>query len=154
MAIEYLLALNRGNVGEWLQEAVVVEPPDPLEGGELHIFQPSPGTSLPDHLRLEEPDHRLRQRIVVAVPSASDRRLDAHLRERSLMVQALGSPGDSCKRRLYGQRWKAETLVSVAKRKWGEALSARSEATQKTQALLRGLIYNLYRLSLLQVRSA
>ena len=70
---------------------------------------------------------------------------------RSLMVQALGSPGDPCKRRLYGQRWKAETLVSVAKRKWGEALSARSEATQRTQALLRGLIYNLYRLSLLQV---
>ena len=63
------------------------------------------------------------------------------------MVQALGAPGDPSKRRLYGQRWKAETLVSVVKRKWGEALSARREAMQCIQALLRGLVYNLYRLA-------
>jgi hypothetical protein len=68
---------------------------------------------------------------------------------RSLMVQALGSPGDPGKRCLYGQRWKTETLVSVVKRKWGEALSARSEAMQRIQALLRGLVYNLYRLATL-----
>ena len=67
---------------------------------------------------------------------------------RSLMVQTLGSPGDPCKRRLYVQRWKAETLVSVVKRKWGEALSARLEAMQRTRALLRGLVYNLHRLAL------
>ena len=67
---------------------------------------------------------------------------------RSLMVRALGTPGCSEKRRQYGQRWKAETLVSVVKRKWGEALSARLEAMQKVQALLRGLVYNLYRLSI------
>ena len=66
---------------------------------------------------------------------------------RSLMVQALGSPGDRAKRRLYGQRWKAETLVSVVKRRWGEALAARLEAMQQLQALLRGLVYNLYRLA-------
>ena len=70
---------------------------------------------------------------------------------RSLMVQALGSPGDPRKRRLYGQRWKSETLVSVVKRKWGEALSARRETMQRTQALPRGLVYNLYRLTRLGV---
>lgn len=68
---------------------------------------------------------------------------------RSLMVQALGSPGDPAKRRLYGQRWRAETLVSVVKRKWGEALAARLEAMQKIQALMRGVVYNIYRLCLL-----
>lgn len=66
---------------------------------------------------------------------------------RSLMVQVLGSPGDPCRRRIYGQRWKVETLVSVIKRKWGEALSARCERTQAIQALLHGLVYNLYRLA-------
>ena len=36
--------------------------------------------------------------------------------------------------------------MSVVKRKWGDALSARLEATQRVQALLRGVVYNLYRL--------
>lgn len=65
------------------------------------------------------------------------------------MVQALGWPGDPYTRRHDGQGWKTETLVSVVKRKWGEALSARSEITQRMQALLRGLVYNLYRLAIL-----
>lgn len=60
-AVECLLLLDRWNVPEWLQEAVVVEAPDPLEGGELHVFQPSPGTAAVDHLRLEEPDDRFGQ---------------------------------------------------------------------------------------------
>jgi hypothetical protein len=46
----------------------------------------------------------------------------------------------------YGQRWKAETLMSVLKRKWGESLSARQDAMQRTQGLLRGVVYNLHRL--------
>ena len=73
---------------------------------------------------------------------------------RREMVDALGPPGDPQKRRIYAQRWRVETLVSVVKRKWGEALSARSEATQRIQALLRGLVYNLYRLALLHVQPA
>ncbi len=71
---------------------------------------------------------------------------------RSLMVAALSSPGDPPLRSTYAQRWRVETLVSVVKRKWGEALSARRGAMQNIQALLRGLVYNLYRLTLLHVR--
>jgi hypothetical protein len=52
-------------------------------------------------------------------------------------------------RRAYGQRWKAETVMSVVKRKWGGALSARLEATQRAQALPRGLVYILERLTAL-----
>ena len=40
-----------------------------------------------------------------------------------------------------------QTLVSVIKRKWREALSARLEVMQKTEAPLRGLVYNIYRLA-------
>ena len=36
--------------------------------------------------------------------------------------------------------------MSVAKRKWGESLSARREELQKAQLLLRGVTYNLHRL--------
>lgn len=52
-------------------------------------------------------------------------------------------------RRDYAQRWKAETLMSVLKRKWGECLSARDAVMQQLQALLRGVVYNLYRLTML-----
>ena len=47
-------------------------------------------------------------------------------------------------RRQYGQRWMAETVYSVIKRKFGEALTARRPWQQVKQGLLRGLTYNLY----------
>lgn len=47
--------------------------------------------------------------------------------------------------RKYGQRWMAETVYSVIKRKFGEALTARRPWQQVKQGLLRGLTYNLYR---------
>ncbi|MBI3323378.1 MAG: transposase [Candidatus Omnitrophica bacterium] len=48
-------------------------------------------------------------------------------------------------RRPYGQRWLAETVFSVVKRKFGEALTARRPWQQVKQAFLRGITYNLYR---------
>ena len=60
---------------------------------------------------------------------------------RREMVRRLNEPGDEASRRAYHQRWKAETLMSVAKRRWGESLSARLDHTQRAQALLRGAIY-------------
>jgi hypothetical protein len=65
---------------------------------------------------------------------------------RQEMVRRLGEPGDEASRGTYRQRWKAETVMSVVKRRWGEALSARLDETQRTQALLRGVVYNLNRL--------
>ena len=72
-------------------------------------------------------------------------------RYRAEMVEALGcatlgAEGQSGPRQTYRQRWLVETLMSVVKRKWGEALGARLPAMQERQALLRGLVYNLYRL--------
>jgi hypothetical protein len=46
----------------------------------------------------------------------------------------------------YRQRWEAETVMLVVKRHWGEALSARLDETQRTQSLLRDVVYNLNRL--------
>ena len=58
-------------------------------------------------------------------------------------LDAEGQPGP---RKTYGQRWLVETLMSVVKRKWGERLTARLPAMQGRQALVRGLVYNVYRL--------
>ncbi len=48
-------------------------------------------------------------------------------------------------RRAYGQRWLVEPVHAVLKRKFGEALTARTPWQQVKPSLLRGITYNLYR---------
>ncbi|HEX9868407.1 MAG TPA: transposase [Candidatus Tectomicrobia bacterium] len=48
-------------------------------------------------------------------------------------------------RQAYGQRWTVETCVSVVKRRFGGAVTARRYWQQVKQTLLRGVTYNLYR---------
>lgn len=48
-------------------------------------------------------------------------------------------------RRAYGQRWTVETIYSVVKRRFGEALTARRYWLQVKQVFLRSVTYNLYR---------
>jgi hypothetical protein len=98
-----------------------------------------------------EANHRFcRERLGVdsLIPAKKRRsvRVVATTPYRRKMVRRLGEPGDDEARKAYRQRWKAETVMSVAKRRWGEALSARNDATQEAQALLRGVVYNLNRL--------
>jgi hypothetical protein len=50
-----------------------------LENRELDVLETSPRPPAPDHLRLEEPDHGLRQGVVVGIPLATHRRLDPGL---------------------------------------------------------------------------
>ena len=51
----------------------MVEPVDPLQRGELEVIAAAPGTTAVDQLRLVEPDHGLRQGVVVRVAAAADR---------------------------------------------------------------------------------
>jgi hypothetical protein len=74
---------------------------------------------------------------------ATSLRLFTRRDRRGRRTMALDATGFS--RRKYGQRWMAETVYSVIKRKFGEALTARRPWQQVTQGLLRGLTYNLYR---------
>ncbi|PGH59402.1 hypothetical protein CRT60_01215 [Azospirillum palustre] len=67
------------------------------------------------------------------------------------MHRLLNDPGDAASKRAYRQRWRVATVMSVAKRRWGEALSARTDLTQRSQALLRGVVYNVSRLVLLGI---
>jgi transposase len=46
-------------------------------------------------------------------------------------------------RRSYGQRWQVETVMSMIKRRLGEALSARSARRQSRAALLKVIAHNV-----------
>lgn len=45
---------------------------------------------------------------------------------------------------LYGQRWKAETVNSVIKRKFGDVVRSRCLRLQRREAIVKGLVYNIH----------
>jgi hypothetical protein len=47
--------------------------------------------------------------------------------------------------RVYGQRWKCETVHSVIKRKFGDVVRSRKLPLQRREPALKGLVYNLHR---------
>ena len=65
---------------------------------------------------------------------------------RQEMVRRLTKAGNPEDRAAYRQRWKVESVMSVVKRRCGEAPTARLESTQQVQAFLRGVVYNVQRL--------
>ena len=69
------------DVADGLEQAAVVEPIHPVEGGELNLLQRAPGSPAPDDLGLVEAVDRLGQGVVVAVADAADRGLDARIGE-------------------------------------------------------------------------
>ena len=106
-----------------------------------------------------EADHRFcRERLGVdsLIPAKKRRSVVALATtpfRQEMLCRLVKAGGDREARRGYGQRWKAETVTSVAKGRWGDALSARLEATQRGQALLRGVVHNLNRLVTLGCRA-
>jgi len=71
--------LGGRDVSDRLEEAAVVEPVDPFEGGGLDRLEAARRSSAADHLGLEEADHTFGKGIVVGVADAADRRLDPDL---------------------------------------------------------------------------
>lgn len=65
---------------------------------------------------------------------------------RREMVRRPADPGVEADRAACRRRWQAETVMPVVKRRCGEAPTARLHATHRTQALLRGVAYNVQRL--------
>src|SRR5690606_16816335 len=101
-----LLELDWWHVAQRSEEAAVVEPVDPLEGGKLDCLEPLPGPLAPDDFGLEQADDRLGQSVGGAVADGAARGLDAGVGE------ALGV----AKR----QRWHAAVAV-VSQRRVGLA---------------------------------
>src|SRR6185437_10932118 len=76
-----LLELGRWHVAERLEQALMVVPCDPLERRELDVLERLPRPAPPDLFRLEQSDHRLGQSVIVRIPHAAHRSLDARLRQ-------------------------------------------------------------------------
>jgi hypothetical protein len=70
------LELGRRDVADRFHDTVVVQPPDPFEGGELDVLEVGLWSATPDDLSLEETDDRLSQGVVLGVALAANRRLD------------------------------------------------------------------------------
>lgn len=45
---------------------------------------------------------------------------------------------------VYGQRWKAETVNSVIKRRFGSAVRSRKLSLQKREAVIKAMVYNIH----------
>src|SRR4051794_13753103 len=71
------LGLGGRDVPDRLEEAAVIEPVDPFEGGELDGFEATPGAAPMDHLGFVEAVDGFGEGVVVAVTDAANRRLDA-----------------------------------------------------------------------------
>lgn len=46
---------------------------------------------------------------------------------------------------LFGQRWKAETVNSVIKRKFGDTIRSRKVRLQKREPIIKAMVYNIHR---------
>ena len=60
------------NVSDGFEQASVVEPVDPFEGGYLDRFEAAPRAASMDHLGLVEAVDGLGQRVVVGITDAAD----------------------------------------------------------------------------------
>ena len=70
--VEVCLSFRWRDVADGFEEAPVIEPVDPFEGGELHGFDVSPRASSMDHFGLVETVDALCQGVVLTVPDAAD----------------------------------------------------------------------------------
>ena len=73
--------LGRRHVADRLEQPPIVEPVNPFQRRVLHGVDGAPRPPSVDHLRLEESDEGLGQRVVVGVPDAADGSVDADLGE-------------------------------------------------------------------------
>ena len=68
------LELVRGNIPERLEQAPRVVPRDPFDCRELDLLYRLPRAAPTDLFGLVEPDDRVRERVVVRIAGATDRR--------------------------------------------------------------------------------
>ncbi len=64
--------------------------------------------------------------------------IDPERKARSDWVSAARLDG------VYGQRWKTETVNSVIKRKFGDAIRSRLRSLHNREPLIKGLIYDIH----------
>ena len=77
LCIEVLFSLCWRDVSDGAQQAPVVEPIDPAEGGHFQILHVAPRTLTMNELGFVEPVDRFSQGVVIRIPDAADRWFNA-----------------------------------------------------------------------------
>lgn len=81
LSIVACFGLGGWNVADGFEQAPVVEPVHPLQGGKLDVFQVAQWPAASDHLGLVEAVDRLGQEVVIGMADATDRRFDVGVGE-------------------------------------------------------------------------
>ena len=79
--MEGCLGFGRRDGPDGFEQAAVVEPVHPVEGRIFDGFEAAPWATPMDNLGLEQPVDRFGQRVVIGIPDAADRGLDACFRK-------------------------------------------------------------------------
>src|SRR3954452_13543172 len=80
--------LGGWDISDRFEQATIVEPVDPFEGGEFDCLSTPPRATPMDHLGLEQAVDRLGERVVETVANAADGRLDASIEQAFSVTNA------------------------------------------------------------------
>ena len=73
--------LGGRDISDRFEQATIVEPVDPFEGGEFHGLRAAPRAAPVDYFGLEQAVDGFRKRVVVAVSDAADGRFDPRFKQ-------------------------------------------------------------------------
>jgi transposase len=85
----------------------------------------------------------VRSTVIGLNPRSHGRKRPGTKYRRQMVGRFRKRPRGSRYRRVYGQRWQAESGFSRLKRRLGAALRARTWAAQTAEAVLRAIVHNL-----------
>jgi transposase len=95
------------------------------------------------HHRYCREDLRVRATVIPLNRRGQGRRWPKTKFRRQMVKRFRRKPRGSRRRRVFGQRWQAESAFSRHKRRLGSALGARSDAARERECQLRVLTHNL-----------
>jgi transposase len=96
-----------------------------------------------EHHRYAREDLGVRATVIPLNRRRQGRRWPKTVYRRQMVRRFRKKPRGSRHRRVYGQRWQAESAFSRHKRRLGSALAGRSDASRKRECYLRVLTHNL-----------
>jgi Transposase DDE domain len=96
-----------------------------------------------DHHRYAREDLGVRATVIPLNRRAHGRKWPKTVYRRQMVKRFRTKPRGSRHRRVYGQRWQAESAFSRHKRRLGSALGGRSDASRERECHLRVLTHNL-----------
>ena len=96
-----------------------------------------------DHHRYCREDLGVRATVIPLNPRGQGRKWPKTTYRRQMVKRFRKKPKGSRHRRVYGQRWQAESAFSRHKRRLGSALGGRSDGSRERECYLRLLTHDL-----------